>query len=175
VASSWSQVAAAAEYAAHAGRNSEPLAFLSAPEAADLDAITAQILPSGPTPGAREAHVVHFIDRALATFFAERAAAFRSGLVEFQQAFRIATGAPALFAQAASGEQIAFLTAVERTEFFGTLRLLTILGTLSSSDYGGNFREAGWRLLGFEDQHAFLPPFGDYDRQYSGFVAERAA
>jgi hypothetical protein len=28
----------------------------------------------------------------------------------------------------------------------------------------------GWKLMGFEDQHIFTPPFGDYDRDYAGFV-----
>ena len=31
---------------------------------------------------------------------------------------------------------------------------------------------AGWKLLGFEDLHAFQPPFGYYDRDYPGFVSE---
>jgi hypothetical protein len=37
--------------------------------------------------------------------------------------------------------------------------------------YGGNRGELGWRLMGFEDTHAFFPPFGFYDRDYPGFVA----
>jgi hypothetical protein len=34
----------------------------------------------------------------------------------------------------------------------------------------GNYRGAGWTLMGFEDRHAFTPPFGYYDREYTGFV-----
>ena len=29
--------------------------------------------------------------------------------------------------------------------------------------------KAGWKLVGFVDQHAWEPPFGHYDRGYPGF------
>ena len=48
--------------------------------------------------------------------------------------------------------------------------MLTVLGTLSSAQYGGNYQGQGWKLMGFEDQHIFMPPFGYYDRDYAGFV-----
>ncbi len=41
--------------------------FFTPEQAADIEAIAAQIIPSDETPGAREARVVVFIDRALAT------------------------------------------------------------------------------------------------------------
>jgi hypothetical protein len=40
---------------------------------------------------------------------------------------------------------------------------------LSSPQYGGNYGGAGWKVMGFVDQHAFAPPFGYYDREYAGF------
>ncbi len=149
------------------------LRFLSPADAADVDAITALILPSGDTPGAREAHVVHFIDRALSAFFAAQAAGFRSGLEDFQHAFRAAYPATATFAAANPTEQMTFLQSVEHSAFFESLRLLTIVGTLSSSQYGGNHGGSGWKLIGFEDQHVFSPPFGHYDRDYPGFRVDR--
>ena len=172
LASSWPAIAAAAEHAAHAAAvASSTFEFLGAADAADVDAIAAQILPGGETPGAREAHAVHFIDRALRTFFADRAAPFRVGLVELQRAFRAVYPATTSFAAASASEQATFLASVEHTPFFESLRILTIIGTLSASQYGGNFEGAGWKLMGFEDQHIFTPPFGYYDRNYSGFVA----
>jgi gluconate 2-dehydrogenase gamma chain len=144
--------------------------FLTAEEAADIDAIAAQVLPSGATPGAREAHAVYFIDRALATFFAERAAAFRAGLADFQESFRKASPASGSFAAAQPADQLAFLKTVDRTPFFESTRILTIIGTLAATKYGGNHEGLGWQMMGFEDQHIFEPPFGDYDRDYSGFV-----
>jgi gluconate 2-dehydrogenase gamma chain len=170
LASNWPTVAAAAEHAAHAAAVAPTsFGFLSATEAADVDAMAAQILPSGKTPGARDAHAVHFIDHALATFFADRAPAFRAGLESIGHAFRARYPATASFAQASESEQHAFLTSIELSPFFESVRTLTILGTLSASQYGGNFEGAGWKLMGFEDQHVFTPPFGYYDRDYPGF------
>ncbi len=144
--------------------------FLAADEAKDVDAVAAQIVPSGATPGAREAHAIHFIDRSLATYLAPLAVDFRSGLAEFQAKFRAASPGGPAFAAAASGTQIAFLKTVDQTPFFETTRMLTILGILSAPKYGGNFEGLGWKMIGFEDRHAFAPPFGYYDARYTGFL-----
>src|ERR1700722_6011243 len=101
--------------------------FLSESESKDVDAIAAQIVPSGATPGAREAHAVYFIDRALSTFFAAWSADFRSGLGEFQAKFHAADPEAASFAAASSETQIAFMKKVDRTPFFESTRMLTIL------------------------------------------------
>ena len=170
LASNWPGIAAAAEHAAHASvaPASTGFSFLNAADAADVEAITAQILPSGATPGAREAHAVYFIDRALATFFAQRAAGFSAGLADFQTTFRKTHATP--FAAASADEQLAFLKTVDRTPFFENMRALTVLGTLCATKYGGNHQGLGWKLMGFEDQHIFTAPFGYYDRDYTGFV-----
>jgi len=172
LAANASGIAAAAQHAEHAATapTSTGFEFLSASDGADVEAISAQILPSGATPGAREARAVYFIDRALATFFADRAAAFRSGLAEFQLAFRTVHPSAASFAAASAAEQVAYLGSIDGTAFFESVRMLTILGTLSLSQYGGNYQGSGWKLMGFEDQHIFEPPFGYYDRDYAGFV-----
>ncbi len=44
--------------------------------------MAAQIIPTDDTPGAREARVVNFIDRALTTFEKGRQADYRTGLDE---------------------------------------------------------------------------------------------
>jgi hypothetical protein len=180
LAANWPGIAAAAEHAAHVASATEPATFgyFSAADAADVEALTAQIIPSGATPGAREARAVYFIDRALATFFADRAPAFRAGLAEFQQSFRAAYPGSATFAAAAPADQLAYLTTVDYTPFFENARVLTIIGTLAATKYSGNHDGLGWKMMGFEDQHVFAPPFGDYDRDYAGFVPytkERAA
>src|SRR5262245_3534582 len=104
LAANWPGIAQAAEHAAHvaSAAASEPATFgyFSAADGADVQALTAQIIPSGATPGAREAHAVYFIDRALATFFAERAAGFRAGLEDFQQSFHKAYPSSGSFAAA---------------------------------------------------------------------------
>jgi gluconate 2-dehydrogenase gamma chain len=147
-------------------------AFLSAAEAIDVEAVTAQIVPSDDTPGAREAGVVDFIDRALATFFPQIGADYRAQLAAFQVTYRQRHPAAVSFAALTSEQQIALLTSVEQTPFFNTTRLLTLLGMFSLPEYGGNRDGVGWKLIGFEDAHVFRPPFGYYDRDYPGFVSE---
>jgi gluconate 2-dehydrogenase gamma chain len=172
IAAHWPAIAAAAHHADAVSAVPAPLGFdfLNAANAADIEAISAQIVPSGATPGAREAHAVYFIDRALSTFFAAWAPDFRSGLGEFQAKFAASNPASVSFAKAESNEQIAYLKTVDGTPFFETVRTLTLLGMFSSPKYGGNYGGSGWKLMGFVDQHAFTPPFGYYDREYTGFV-----
>jgi gluconate 2-dehydrogenase gamma chain len=167
----WPAIVTAAEHS-HSSAETAPatFTFFQPAEVADIDAITAQIVPSGRTPGAREAHATHFIDHSLTTVFAWRAESFRSGLKQFQSAFHSAHPDAGAFAHASSEAQIAYLKSVEATEFFQTTRLLTLLGMFSSPKYGGNFNEVGWKMLGFVDEHVFSPPFGYYDAQYAGFV-----
>jgi hypothetical protein len=177
IGTQWAAISAAAHHAdgmAAADAAAAPawtgFQFLSPAEAKDVDAIAGQIVPSGTTPGAREAHAVYFIDRALSTFFAGWSADFRSGLGDFQAKFHAADPAAASFAAASSETQIAFLKKVDRTPFFESTRMLTILGMFSSPKYGGNYQGSGWTMMGFEDRHAFAPPFGYYDAKYTGFV-----
>jgi gluconate 2-dehydrogenase gamma chain len=171
IASQWPGIAAAAHHAENmpAEVSHAHFEFLTAADAADVDAICAQIVPSGATPGAREARAVHFIDKSLSTYFASMAPDYRLGLAEFQARFRAFDSGEAF---AASGAEIqeSFLKTVDRTPFFETTRFLTVLGLFSSTKYGGNYQGSGWKLLGFADQHAFAPPFGYYDAQYQGFV-----
>ncbi len=172
LAAHWPAIADAAQQAAEASSAAAPpgFKFLSAADAADIDAIAAQIVPGGATPGAREAHAVHFIDRALATFFSDWAADFRAGLTEFQSAFHASNPTLSSFAKTAPEAQIAHLKTIDKTAFFDTVRTLTLLGMFCAPKYGGNFQGSGWRMMGFADQHAFTPPFGYYDREYAGFV-----
>ncbi len=172
IAAHWPAIAAAAHHVEELSTAPAPAGFefLNAADAADIEAIASQIVPSGATPGARETHAVHFIDRALATFFAGWSPGFRAGLKEFQAGFAASGPARGSFAGAGSEAQIAYLKTVENTEFFATARSLTLLGMFTSPKYGGNFQESGWKMMGFADQHAFTPPFGYYDREYTGFV-----
>jgi gluconate 2-dehydrogenase gamma chain len=164
-------IAAAAHHAEQmpAAGSGAHLQFFSAGDAADVEALCSQIVPSGATPGAREAHALYFIDRSLATYFAGMAPDYRRGLKEFQRQF-VAANASHSFAAAGSAMQMEFLKTADRTPFFETTRMLTVLGMFSSPKYGGNYQGAGWKLMGFVDQHAFAPPFGYYDAEYKGFV-----
>jgi gluconate 2-dehydrogenase gamma chain len=143
--------------------------FLSQAELADVDAISAQIIPTDDTPGAREAGVALFIDRALATFFGRMAPDFRSQLAAFRLRCRAQHPDAGSFAALTHEQQVDFLKQVERTAFFERVRLLTLVGMFALPMYGGNRDRLGWKLLGFQDQHIFQPPFGYYDRDYPGF------
>ena len=150
------------------------LSLFSAAEAADIEAVAARIIPSDDTPGAREAGVVYFIDRALGTFLSQLAGGYRAQLAEFQTVFREQQpGAPS-FSSLTSAQQVEYLRTVDDTPFFDTTRLLTLLGMFSLPTYGGNRNGDGWRLIGFEDRHFFQPPFGHYDRGYPGFNSKPA-
>jgi hypothetical protein len=159
---------------AHAAQASGPakLTFFTTADAADVEAIAAQIIPTDDTPGAREAGVIHFIDRALASHLSQLASDYRAGLKDFQAACRGHQPGAASFSSLAAEQQIAFLKTVDRTPFFDTTRLLTLLGMFTMPRYGGNRDGIGWKLIGFEIKHVFQPPFGFYDRDYPGFAAE---
>jgi gluconate 2-dehydrogenase gamma chain len=171
---SWTEIAQAAEHAHAASESPAPVGFtvLDAKDAADVDAIAAQIIPSDDTPGAREAGVVYFIDRALGTFFRHMREDFAAGLADFQAACREQCPDGASFASLGSDRQIEFLKTVENTPFFDRIRQLTLCGMFTMPKYGGNRGGVGWKLIGFEDQHAFQPPFGYYDRDYPGFAVD---
>jgi Gluconate 2-dehydrogenase subunit 3 len=171
LATHWPEIAAAAEHAhALASRPADPaFKVLTAGQARDVEAIAAQIVPSGDTPGAREAGVVYFIDQILAGLFAARAQEFHAGLAAFQADCAARHPGSGQFADLSPAEQLSYLKSVETTPFFAAMRFSTVLGLLSLPEYGGNANKLGWKLVGFVDQHAWLPPFGYYDRDYAGF------
>jgi gluconate 2-dehydrogenase gamma chain len=136
---------------------------------AAVDAMTALVIPTDETPGAREAGVAQFIDRALGSFFSPLAGDFRAGLAEFQRAVRQRHPDSDSFAGLGVDAQAEMLRSIELTPFFSLVRQLTVLGMFSNPSYGGNRAGTGWQLLGFADQHAFQPPFGHYDQDYPGF------
>ncbi len=155
-----------------------PTAFsaLSIQEAATIDAITSRIVPSeGEGPGAHEARVVNFIEQSLTNnLLQDIEESLRTGLAEFAEGVSRSRADGQHFSQLSTPQQDAFLYTWEDTEFFGLLQFLTSIAMFALPAYGGNAAEQGWQLLGFEDTHAFAPPFGHYDRDYPGF-AEVAA
>jgi gluconate 2-dehydrogenase gamma chain len=173
---SWAEIAHVAQGSQTAAQlaGDAKISLLSAAEAADIEAVAAQIIPTDDTPGAREAGVVYFIDRALATFLSQLAGDYRAQLAEFQTVFREQQPGVTSFASLTSAQQVEYLTTVDDTPFFDTTRLLTLLGMFSLPTYGGNRNGVGWKLIGFEDRHFFQPPFGHYDRGYPGFVIDPA-
>jgi gluconate 2-dehydrogenase gamma chain len=168
----WPALSAAAAHAHEtaAGRADRSFKILNAAQARDVEAIAAQIVPSGDTPGAREAGVVYFIDHVHAGPYAGSRDEFLAGLAAFQDDFAQRQPDAGSFADLDAAAQLAHLKSVEATPFFGRMKFLTLLGLLALPSYGGNADKLGWKLVGFVDQHGWSPPFGHYDRDYPGFV-----
>ncbi|HLK65879.1 MAG TPA: gluconate 2-dehydrogenase subunit 3 family protein [Bryobacteraceae bacterium] len=163
----WSEIAAAQQHAHTAVQAAIPpkLQSFDAESAAEIDAIVAQILPSGDGPGAREAGVIYFIDRALATFDADKKEAYQKGMAEFQEMRRKLFPASSSVVALSNDQQIELIRALEKSEFFEVLRTHTMLGFLGNPSYGGNRNQVGWRHIGFENRMAFEAPFGYYDAE----------
>jgi gluconate 2-dehydrogenase gamma chain len=162
------QIVGAQEHAHHAAQSVPPLAFeyLTPERATEIEAVAAQIIPSDDTPGAREARVIYFIDRALMTFDKDKQPQYVKGLKELQAKQKRMFPKAARFSELGSEQQIALLKKIEKTAFFDLVRLHTVMGFFADPAYGGNFNQAGWKLIGFQDQFNFKPPFGFYDRDY---------
>ena len=139
---------------------------LSEPQAATLEALAAQIIPTDDTPGAREARVVTFIDNGLASFAADQRPVFERGLAAFEADVRNRFPDAAGFATLQPATQVELMIGLEQRdpEFFESLRVATIAGMFADPRYGGNFEKTGWKLIGFNDRFGWAPPFGDYDR-----------
>lgn len=142
-----------------------PAGALTPAELRDVEAIAALVIPTDDAPGAREARVIDFIDRGLASFASDQRLLFEQGLADLNA--RVSKAHPGLtaFADLPADEQTALLTQLERehSEFFEAARTATITGFLSNPEYGGNAGKVGWKLIGFEDRYAWQPPFGYYD------------
>ncbi len=156
------EASAFAQQAARAGTASPP-AFFTAAQAADVEAMAAQIIPTDRSPGAREARVVVFIDRILTTFETDAQADYTKGLAELTVQTRQFRPAAASFASLASEDQIAVLTAMEKTPFFNLVRTHTVTGFFAAPVHGGNAGKAGWQLVHYDDSLNHHPPFGYYD------------
>src|SRR4051812_16008315 len=80
VATHYSSIIEAADFAQSSAGQPPKLAFFSDSQAADVNAMAAQIIPTDDTPGAREARVINFIDRALVTFEKDQQPVYTQGL-----------------------------------------------------------------------------------------------
>jgi gluconate 2-dehydrogenase gamma chain len=165
VATNYSAIVAAEEYVRQSAAAGQPvtLAFFTDAQAVEVGAMAAQIIPTDDTPGAREARVVHFIDRALTTFENRQQAAYTQGLKDLDAQTRQLFPNAARFSALSSDQQIQVLTAMERTPFFNLVRTHTITGFFASPVHGGNYDKAGWKLVQYDDSLNHTPPFGYYD------------
>lgn len=149
------------------GRAATPdrLEYFSTADAAEVEAIAEIILPADDTPGAKQAGVIWFIDRALAGHDKDQQPLYVSGLRDLQNRRVALFPGSATVASLRAAQQTALVRDIEKTDFFKALRQHTILGFFGRPDYGGNRNGASEKLLGFRDAMIYSPPFGYYDRE----------
>jgi gluconate 2-dehydrogenase gamma chain len=188
VAAHWPEVLAAAAHARQAAAQSQSahkFEFFTPEEAVEVEAISARIIPTDDTPGAREAGVIYFIDRALVTFASGDQQKYRDGLPELQSALREKFPGVEKFSAATVEQQDELLQAMDTTQankvarrrnlasaqtFFEAVRIATFAGFLIDPEAEqGNRGAVGWKLIGRELEHTFQPPFGYYDKDYPGW------
>lgn len=186
VSANWPALLSAAKHARHASLAATPLKleFFTPEQAIEIDAISARIIPTDEMPGAREAGVLYFIDRGLATFSVDDQKTYREGLPELQarvtemfpgvQKFSAATPEQQdevlhSFDEHAAASRRPFRARPGAQSFFETLRQHTIAGFLIDPDFAGNDSGAGWKVIGREREHMFQAPFGYYDKDYPGW------
>ncbi|HEX4808378.1 MAG TPA: gluconate 2-dehydrogenase subunit 3 family protein [Bryobacteraceae bacterium] len=165
----WPEVLAARQHAhTVAGSPTPHFETLDANTAAEIEAIAAQIIPSTEGPGAREAGVVYFIDRALSTFAIDDREAYRTGMAQVQEKRKELFPNSTTITSLTGQQQITLIRSIETFSFFELLRTHTVLGFLGNPSYGGNREKVGWHAIGLEDRMGHQPPFGYYDAQIDG-------
>jgi gluconate 2-dehydrogenase gamma chain len=186
----WPAIVAAAQHAQMASRGKTPtkLEVLSPEQARQVEAVAGQIIPTDDLPGAHEAGVVYFIDRALRTFASETLPTYQAGLAHLSQLTSAKYPGAKSFADATVEQQGAVLTDLAREDtvdhrrlgapsagdFFQTVRIHTIMGFLVDPSAGGNRDYVGWKVVGRDPDHTFSPPYGYYDKDYPGWQAAKA-
>jgi gluconate 2-dehydrogenase gamma chain len=190
ISAQWPAMVAAAQHAHKEASSTKPGSFevLTPEQARQVEAIASQIIPTDELPGAREAGVVYFIDRALKTFASDALPTYRKGLAELNQETTEKYPGVKSFADATVEQQEKLLaeftdehkppTGLSRRrprvtpgDFFQTVQFHTVLGFLVDPEGGGNRDYAGWRVIGRDPAHSFSPPFGYYDKDYPGWQA----
>ncbi len=136
-----------------------PHRFLTASEAAALNALCARIVPADEDPGAAEAGVLEFIDRKLVGYHRRHQALYRAGLFGVNESSLLLYSRE--FARLTPDQQDALLhrleandapgptwTRVPPREFFGRVVEHTLEGFYGGPRHGGNRDAVSWRMLG---------------------------
>lgn len=157
-ATSAARPAAGSPAAAAQTARREALEHLTAAEADILDAMVDRLIPADEHgPGAREARVIHYIDRALGGALATSRQAYSSGLSALDR-----------YAQSSRGKGFLALTSTDKdsvlidvetgaatgfgassAQFFAMVLSHTRQGMFGDPYYGGNANFVGWDLLGY--------------------------
>jgi gluconate 2-dehydrogenase gamma chain len=125
-----------------------------------VELIAARIIPTDDEPGATEAGVVNFIDKALANEDKALAPVYAAGLAGVDAVAK--KRFQKIFGALAPAEQDEILAALEggkadgwpkgavgQKDFFTAIRAHTVFGFLCDPSYGGNRDYAGWKVVGY--------------------------
>lgn len=159
--------AAATPGAAQVAPRQEAFENLTATEADVLEAIVERLIPSDAHgPGAREARVGHYIDRALGGALVSSRAAYAAGLASLERYAQSSRGKP--FLGLSNTDKDSVLTDVETgaatgfggssAQFFSLVLNHTRQGMFSDPYYGGNANFIGWDLLGYPGVRTMVTP-----------------
>ena len=119
-------------------------------EAETVKAIVSRLIPADENgPGALEARVDRYIDRALSGALKSSRASYSTGLAAVNAQAQSLKGMS--FSRLSPADQDAVLTNIEQTNnaFFGLIRTHAIQGMFSDPFYGGNANFVGWDLIGY--------------------------
>ena len=132
--------------AAGCGGASGAWRFLTDREARTLGAVLDRLIPEDDTPGARQAGVIHYIDRQLKTRFPQHRNTYRDGLAAAE---RMAGGCLADAPPELQEQVIRDLEHNRATQpFFELVLAHAMQGFYGNPRHGGNREFASWRMLG---------------------------
>ena len=135
-----------------------PKFILPADERSILAAATERLIPSGDSPGAREANAIEYVCRALSTKFHKPIRPlFMEGARRIDRVARREYGTS--FQEMDTEDQDRLLDFIQRGGegedgfdtrlLFHKLLELTLEGFLGDPSHGGNRNEVGWRFIGY--------------------------
>ena len=142
--------------------SARPLTNLTARETEILSAMVDRLIPTDELgPGALDAGVLRYIDRALSEAESDAAEAYRSGLAALDTYSRYTRGGPFIDLStidqdsvlidvqigAATGAGVGFVGG--SGSFFNMVKSHTWQGMFGDPQYGGNVNFAGWDLLDY--------------------------
>ena len=116
--------------AAGCGGAKSSLRFFTDREARVLDAILSIVIPSDDAPGAREAGVIHYIDRQLTRKFRDQQSTYREALAKLKESVDEKT------------------LVSSHKPFFDLVVTHAMQGFYGNPRHGGNQDFASWRMLG---------------------------
>ncbi|MDQ3965528.1 MAG: gluconate 2-dehydrogenase subunit 3 family protein [Actinomycetota bacterium] len=156
------------------------LTFFFLDEADTVEALAARIIPGdAEDPGAREAGVVYYIDRALSGPYSGWQSAYREGVRTINAYTKERYDKK--FFELSEADQDAVVGALERGEvpgfgdseagdFFTTIWGHTVEGMFSDPAYGGNRNAVGWKLIGFPGAQY---GYGAEDMRYGADLSDK--